>query len=53
MLNSIVLERPEAIDMAMKYDARAIVMASNEVGMPSDSDDRVENVGRILEMALT
>ena len=53
MLNSIALERPEAIDMALKYDARAIVMASNEVGMPSDSDDRVENVGRILEMALT
>ncbi|MDP7088459.1 MAG: dihydropteroate synthase [Dehalococcoidia bacterium] len=53
MLNSIALERPEAIDMALKYDARAIVMASNEVGMPSDSDERVENVGRILEMALT
>ena len=53
MLNSIALERPEAIDMALKYDARAIVMASNEVGMPSDSHERVENVGRILEMALT
>ena len=53
MLNSIALERPEAIDMALKYDARAIVMASNEVGMPSDADERVENVGRILEMALT
>ena len=53
MLNSIALERPEAIDMALKYDARAIVMASNEVGMPSDSDERVEHVGRILEMALT
>ena len=53
MLNSIALERPEAIDMALKHDARAIVMASNEVGMPSDSDERVENVGRILEMALT
>ena len=53
MLNSIALERPEAIEMALKYDARAIIMASNEVGMPSDSDERVENVGRILEMALT
>ncbi|HIF73068.1 MAG TPA: hypothetical protein EYQ61_11010 [Dehalococcoidia bacterium] len=52
MLNSIALERPEAIDMALKYDARAVVMASNEVGMPADADERVENVGRILEMAL-
>lgn len=53
MLNSIALERPEAIDMALKYDARAVVMASNEVGMPDGAGERVENVGRILEMALT
>jgi hypothetical protein len=53
MLNSIALERPEAVDMALKYNARAVVMASNEVGMPADADERVENVGRILEMALT
>ena len=53
MLNSIALERPEAIEMALKYNAKAVVMASNEVGMPADADERVENVGRILEMALT
>ena len=53
MLNSIALERPEAIDMAIDHDARAIVMASNEIGMPADADERVENVGRILEMVLT
>jgi cobalamin-dependent methionine synthase I len=53
MLNSIALERPEAIEMALKYNAEAVVMASNEVGMPADADERVENVGRILEMALT
>ena len=52
MLNSIALERPEAIDMAMKYDARAIVMASNEAGMPNDANERLENIGRIVEMAL-
>ncbi|MEE8045869.1 MAG: dihydropteroate synthase, partial [Dehalococcoidia bacterium] len=53
MLNSIALERPEAIDMALKYNARAVVMASNEVGMPDGAGERVENVGRILEMALS
>lgn len=53
MLNSIALERPEAIDMALKYNARAVVMASNEVGMPADAAERVENIGRIVEMALT
>ena len=53
MLNSIALERPEAIDLALKHDARAVVMASNEVGMPDGADERVQNVGRIVEMALT
>ena len=53
LLNSIALERPEAIDMAVKYNARAILMASNEVGMPYGAGERVENVGRILEMALS
>jgi 5-methyltetrahydrofolate--homocysteine methyltransferase len=53
MLNSIALERPEAIDMAVKYNARAVIMASNEVGMPDGAEERVENVGRILEMALS
>ena len=53
MLNSIALERPEAIDMALKYNARAVVMASNEVGMPADASERLENVGRIVQMALS
>ncbi len=53
MLNSIALERPDTIDLALKHDARAVVMAANEVGMPADASERVENVGRILEMALT
>jgi 5-methyltetrahydrofolate--homocysteine methyltransferase len=53
ILNSIALERPEAIDMALKYNARAVVMASNEVGMPDGTEERVENVGRILEMAFS
>lgn len=53
MLNSIALERPEAVDMALKHDARAVVMASNEVGMPADAQERLENVGRVLELALS
>ena len=53
MLNSIALERPDTVDLALKYNARAVVMAANEVGMPTDANDRVENIGRILEIALT
>jgi 5-methyltetrahydrofolate--homocysteine methyltransferase len=53
VLNSIALERPDTIDLALEHNARAVVMAANEVGMPADASERVENVGRILEMALT
>jgi 5-methyltetrahydrofolate--homocysteine methyltransferase len=53
VLNSIALERPDTIDLALKHNARAIVMAASETGMPADADERVENVGRIVEMALT
>lgn len=53
MLNSIALERPETIDVALKHDARAVVSAANEVGMPGDDKERVENVGRIVELALS
>ena len=53
ILNSIALERPDTIDLALEHNARAVVMAANEVGMPADANDRVENIGRILEMALT
>jgi len=53
VLNSIALERPDTIDLALEHNARAVVMAANEVGMPADASERVENVGRILEMTLT
>ena len=53
MLNSIALERPDTIDLALEHNARAVVMAASESGMPVDANDRVENIGRILEMALT
>jgi 5-methyltetrahydrofolate--homocysteine methyltransferase len=53
ILNSIALERPDTIDLALKYNARAVVSAASEVGMPADAGERVENLGRILEMALT
>lgn len=53
MLNSIALERPDTIDLALEHNARAVVSAASEVGMPADANERVENIGRILEIALT
>ncbi|MDP6666180.1 MAG: dihydropteroate synthase [Dehalococcoidia bacterium] len=53
MLNSIALERPDTIDLTLKYNARAVVSAASESGMPADAAERSENIGNILEIAFT
>ena len=53
MLNSVALERIEALDFVLKHDARVVVTAAKEDGMPEDEHQRLENVGRIVEVALT
>jgi cobalamin-dependent methionine synthase I len=53
MLNSVALERIEALDMVLEHDARVVVTAAKEDGMPEDEHQRLENVGRIVEAALT
>ena len=51
MLNSVALERLEALDLAIEHNARVIVTAAKEDGMPSDEHERLENVRRIVEAA--
>lgn len=51
MLNSASLERPEAIQLARKYNAVCIVMASSESGLPEGVDDRLANLDRIIDLA--
>ena len=52
MLNSVALERLDALDLATKHDAVVVVTAAKEDGMPSNEHERLENVGRIIESAL-
>ena len=52
MLNSVALERIDALDLVRKHDARVVVTAAKEDGMPEDEHQRLENVGRIVEAAL-
>ncbi|MBM3945279.1 MAG: hypothetical protein FJ317_07325 [SAR202 cluster bacterium] len=49
MINSVALERLDTIDLVKKYNARAIVTAAGESGMPSDDEERVANVSRLIE----
>ncbi len=53
LLNSIALERIEAIDLATEHDARVVITAAGKAGMPDDADDRVHNVGELLEAVLS
>ncbi|MEX0761715.1 MAG: dihydropteroate synthase [Dehalococcoidia bacterium] len=53
MLNSVALERIDALDLIGVHDARVVVTAASVDGMPSDAADRVRNVGEITEAALS
>ncbi len=52
MLNSASLERTDAVDLAVRFEARVIVTAAGESGMPADAGERVENASRMVEAAL-
>jgi 5-methyltetrahydrofolate--homocysteine methyltransferase len=53
MLNSVALERLSALDLVRQHDARVIVTAAAEAGMPSNAEERLANIGRIVEAALS
>ncbi len=53
MLNSVALERIEALDLVIEHDATVVVSAAREDGMPEDEHERLENVGRIIEAAMS
>lgn len=51
MLNSVALERLDALELANEHNARIVVTAAKEDGMPTNEHERVDTVGRILEIA--
>ena len=51
LLNSASLERRDALDLAKRVNARAVITAAGERGMPSGVAGRVENAGRMVEAA--
>lgn len=52
LLNSASLERMEALDLAVKYDACVIVTAAGESSMPQGAEERVDNASKMVEGAL-
>ena len=52
LLNSASLERPDALDLALQYDAAVIVTAAGDAAMPDGSAERVTNASHIVDAAV-
>lgn len=52
MLNSASLERIGVLDLAVQSGGPVVLTAAGESGIPGDADGRVENAGRVVELAL-
>ena len=52
MLNSVSLERIGALELAVQSGGPVVVTAAGESGIPGDVEGRLENAGRIVELAL-
>ena len=51
MVNSVALERLETLDLIVEHNARCIISAASESGMPENSDERLENATRVVDAA--
>ena len=51
LLNSASLERMDALDLAVRHNAEAVVTAAGDSGMPDGPEERVENASRMVEAA--
>ena len=49
IVNSVALERIEALDLVKKHDAKVVITAAGASGMPSNDVERLENVAEIME----
>ncbi len=50
MVNSVSLERQDAIAVAAKYNAVVIASAAGETGLPANTDERMANLNRLVPM---
>ncbi len=50
LVNSVSLERPDAIALAERFHACVIASAAGETGLPSTAEERVANLERLMPM---
>ena len=51
MVNSVALERLDTLDLIVDHDAKCIISAASESGMPENADERLENATRVVDAA--
>ncbi len=51
MVNSVALERLDTLDLIVEHEAKCIISAAAESGMPENADDRLENATRVIDAA--
>ena len=51
MVNSVALERLETLDLIAEHDAKCIISAASESGMPENAEERLENATRVVDAA--
>ena len=51
MINSVALERVETFDLVQEFNANVILTGASEDGMPSNSEERVSNINKIVDIS--
>ncbi len=51
MVNSVALERLDTLDLIVEHEAKCIISAAAESGMPENADDRLENATQVIDAA--
>ncbi|NKB65746.1 MAG: hypothetical protein GKR89_01675 [Candidatus Latescibacteria bacterium] len=52
LLNSASLERIDALDLAIRYNAQVVITAAGEKGMPEGPEQRIDHASRMVDAAL-
>ena len=51
MVNSVALERIDTLELIVEHNAKCIISAASESGMPENADERLENATRVVDAA--
>ena len=51
MINSVALERVETFDLVQEFNANVILTGASEDGMPNNSEERVSNINKIVDIS--